>query len=81
MKISYRQIKTRFQKKYILSKEQDDYINDNIFEEKLTPKEVRKTSFKNLSYDESRRVYMKKKRDYFGYSNNNSTSHLIEFLE
>ena len=64
-----------------MSKEANDYINDYIFDEKLTPKKVRETSFKNLTYDESRLIYMKKKRDYFGYSSNNSTSHLISFLE
>ena len=64
-----------------MSKEQDNYINDYIFDEKLTPAEVRKISLKNLTYDESRLIYMKKKRDYFGYSFYNSTSHLKSFLE
>ena len=64
-----------------MNKIQDDYINNYIFDENLTPKRVREISFKTLSYDESRLVYMKKKRDHFGYSSNNSNfccfSHLI----
>ena len=36
---------------------------------------------KKLSYDESRLIYMKKKRDYFGYSFYNSAYHLRSFLE
>jgi len=56
-----------------LSKEANDYINDYIFDEKLTPKKVREISFKNLTYNEGRLIYMKKKRDYFGCSSNNAT--------
>ena len=50
-----------------LSDDQNKYIDECLFNQYLTPKEIKKASFNNLTYKQSLNIYLKKRMNSFGY--------------